>query len=602
MSNRTLVNELDKLVEDSNIYNKGQAKTQKELNEENEVLRNCIESELEDVTVEGTEITVDDAAKYSRNKLELFGNTEQTQYTGKNLFNVANSHFGWGGYNFNLVDNIITIRVGDGNGGLAAGYQGQYTDFNFDTNKEYYFSVYRKTGYLLYKEASTTKWSRVMLYIKYEDGSTSNLFLTITSTTEQESKKINFTEGKTPVAYAIGRYLPGNTLENNQSQDFYIQLEEGTEATDYEPYVGGPSPNPKYPQDIHVVSGENTIEVQGKNLFDKNVERKSAFSTGDIGQVVGYGNSSASYSYVNCAKVEANKTYTLSWKIDGTKGATSNRNSKIVDSNNIVLEEFATWINNTTNITFTPQNTGYLVLTTDISSLDIQLEQGSTATSYVPYYHADYPINLGNIELCKIENYQDEIFKNEPNNQHYDSSLVDGGWYKYVEIGKIVADGTENWIKSTNYDRSYYAKNLVPNSNAFNTKMKCNLTKNFLTAAFQLNNYDYACMLDGWPERNLNFKNVDISTLEQMLKYLQQNNLILYYVVTTPTTTQITDETLISQLDEIYEQLKLVKGTNNITVTAEDLAPYIELTYKRSNAIKFQKEIDELKAMVLENS
>lgn len=75
MSN-TLVNELDKLVEDSNIYNKGQSKTQKELNEENEVLRNCIESELEDVTVEGTEITIDDATNYYA-KIVLKGNTEQ---------------------------------------------------------------------------------------------------------------------------------------------------------------------------------------------------------------------------------------------------------------------------------------------------------------------------------------------------------------------------------------------------------------------------------------------------------------------------------------------------------------------------------------------
>lgn len=74
MSERTLVTELDKLVEDSNIYNKEQAKTQKELNEENEVLRNCIESELEDVTVEGTEITVDDAAEY-KGTLIFNGNT-----------------------------------------------------------------------------------------------------------------------------------------------------------------------------------------------------------------------------------------------------------------------------------------------------------------------------------------------------------------------------------------------------------------------------------------------------------------------------------------------------------------------------------------------
>lgn len=50
-----------------------------------------------------------------------------------------------------------------------------------------------------------------------------------------------------------------------------IQIEIGTEATDYEPYTGGqPSPSPDYPQEI-VSAGANReicIEVRGKNLVD----------------------------------------------------------------------------------------------------------------------------------------------------------------------------------------------------------------------------------------------------------------------------------------------------------------------------------------------
>lgn len=87
----TLVNKLDKLVEDSNIYNKEQSKTQKELNEENEALRQCIESELEDVTVEGTEITIDDAANYYA-KIVLKGNKEQASASLNNPQDIHTVH------------------------------------------------------------------------------------------------------------------------------------------------------------------------------------------------------------------------------------------------------------------------------------------------------------------------------------------------------------------------------------------------------------------------------------------------------------------------------------------------------------------------------
>lgn len=50
-----------------------------------------------------------------------------------------------------------------------------------------------------------------------------------------------------------------------------IQIEIGTEATDYEPYTGGqPSPSPDYPQEIVSAGSDGKIgvEVRGKNLVD----------------------------------------------------------------------------------------------------------------------------------------------------------------------------------------------------------------------------------------------------------------------------------------------------------------------------------------------
>ena len=61
---------------------------------------------------------------------------------------------------------------------------------------------------------------------------------------------------------------PDSEVENVISE---IQIEIGTEATDYEPYTGGqPSPSPDYPQQIVSAGsdGKIGIEVRGKNLFE----------------------------------------------------------------------------------------------------------------------------------------------------------------------------------------------------------------------------------------------------------------------------------------------------------------------------------------------
>ena len=61
---------------------------------------------------------------------------------------------------------------------------------------------------------------------------------------------------------------PDSEVKNVISE---IQIEIGTEATDYEPYTGGqPSPSPDYPQQIVSAGsdGKIGIEVRGKNLVD----------------------------------------------------------------------------------------------------------------------------------------------------------------------------------------------------------------------------------------------------------------------------------------------------------------------------------------------
>ena len=154
------------------------------------------------------------------------------------------------------------------------------------------------------------------------------------------------------------------------------------------------TPTPDSPQEIQVVTGNNSIKVEGKNLFNNNVEVKNAYVSSNIGSVINYVNSTATVSYVNCCYLESGTTYTISYE-KNTPASISQRSSAIVDTNNTVLEMIQLWNSNNTSITFTPTYSGYLVCVVDKNSTNIQIEKGSIARTYTPYTSASYPINLG---------------------------------------------------------------------------------------------------------------------------------------------------------------------------------------------------------------
>ena len=133
----------------------------------------------------------------------------------------------------------------------------------------------------------------------------------------------------------------------------------------------------------------------------------------------------------------------------------------------------------------------------------VQLEQGTTATTYEAYKSNNYPITLGDIELCKIGNYQDRIYKNN------------GKWYLEKQVGKIASYNGET------------------------------ITTDFISTTGQ-----------------------------------KSTGATIYYVLATPTTTEITDDTLLEQLDAIGE---LYRGTNNIMIT-DTIAPVENIIIEKSNA------------------
>ena len=202
---------------------------------------------------EGTSITLENTANIPFNNIILKGNTKQQQYSGKNLVPITAQSVENNGVTFTINNNQLTIngtatdyilfflnnniwRYSANNPILEAG------TYNFSFNNEVKFSKFSKGGICItiYNENSK---------IIYEKASIKNNFSF--SISEKGSCTIRI------------EIMKGQVFDNN---DLQLQIEQGSTATDYEPYVGGTaSPNPDYPQDIKVVSGDNTIKISNSN-------------------------------------------------------------------------------------------------------------------------------------------------------------------------------------------------------------------------------------------------------------------------------------------------------------------------------------------------
>lgn len=345
-------------------------------------------------------------------------------------------------------------------------------------------------------------------------------------------------------------------------------------------------PTPDDPKDIHVVKGNNVVSVSGKNKFSINEatyvkKYGSSYNINDeeiaVTPTTTWGN--VTYSY----NVKNNTTYTLKMKIT-FEGTTQTRwwlslgnetNEAIYNSGYIDLEggyliKTFTTTSEILSISFQGSTT---IRPTSVLFSEIQLEEGSTATPYVPYSKTDYPINLGNIELCEINTYKDFPFKAINGNEYYDTltdeqknALNYGGWYVHKEIEKVILDGTEKWPRTNAKDnhwrfRTFKYGNIASVQECYSNNFKFNG--------------------DTWHYEGINtgksviwIRNDELFTTESDLKtWLSTHNTIVYYVLATPTEEQITDTSLISQLEAIFNA-KSVADKTYITQTNDDL-PFI---------------------------
>ena len=302
-----------------------------------------------------------------------------------------------------------------------------------------------------------------------------------------------------------------------------IQFEEGNQVTTYQPYLelGALGDYQDY-----------IIRSSGKNLLSPN------FSDYNI--------TDGTYGYIKISDIEEDLMLSVSVKdssIDVTRtylGFSTTGKDASQGVSWVALNTLSSRISNSVNyqsviskakyISFYPKNeTTFNKL---FSRFNIMVEKGTTATTYEPYGK--------------------------------------GKWYIHKEIGKDVYNGSETW--STENNNVYRA---ISDAKGSLSQILSNYFEGITTTSVT----SWGNVRFGASNKNIIFLNALASqgNVNGWKTWLSTHNTIVYYVLATPTTTEITDETLLSQLNNM-RNMKLLYGLTYIQTTG-DIPPTLSLDY-----------------------
>ena len=359
---------------------------------------------FEKITGTGTSITLNNTSD-TMLKLGLNANTSQVTTTGRNLYDYTDLR---GTVNFLTYDN-----------------DGWYTAVCDRTNQDTadYFNFSTIVSDNLETDTTYSIVTEIKSFSTIGNGGSLNVVdrwgQFTTGTSGLSTVGIHVQTSTTKSSFDdLTSMLTSNIYVRANSKVtvvFRISVIKGTDVTVdnfvYEPYTGGqPAPSPSYPQEIHTISGDNTVKIINKNLFD-------GLWTGGISNnfIKVYKNVNYKYSEQNQADSVNFRFYTNTTSEDYTQ----------------------TYVNYSSY--FTPSEDGYIKLyKTTTSGIQCQLEIGTTATTYVPHKEQTYPITLGDIELCKIGDYEDGIRQSTGKNL-FDGSITPE-LYSYNSSGVKVSD------------------------------------------------------------------------------------------------------------------------------------------------------------------
>jgi hypothetical protein len=381
-------------------------------------------------------------------------------------------------------------------------------------------------------------------------------------------------------ASASGGYSPYITLSSCKVKIENIQFEKSSTATSYEPYTGGiPAPNPDYPQDIQVVTGEQTVTISngvssqsypisltGKNLFNVSATPTYLNGVSVSGNIQVTATSSGTNKYalyrlveaknyvgskvcVSCSAMHPSSTNDARIEIGLCNADGTSKTSKAY-TNNVNLKPSFT-------VTDDPSKPYiYVALYASYSSSasvgayvgygKVMVNRGSTPGTYASY---------SPIELCKIGDYQDYIYKSgddwyvHKEVQHLSLGISDmnnneqyPGWKNMTVLVDTLGSDLNNRLDRIT---QYLSNILSSDSSSADMGILSANTRGSGSLFFQSGNWNQTYWKTTYP--NL--------TLE-----------LYYRIIVSQTDTKITDATLVGQLNALGA-MKLFIGENNLLVS-----------------------------------
>ena len=516
--------------------------------------------EEQGTSVSNTSIYVSDVNTDKENTIEISGNTYQNSTTGKNLANFIDSQV----YNYtngvpstisqtsvisNKTNNSYNIKYGTNS------FLGVVSNtMEFEENTDYVFSFNRP-----YKSNFTQR-----IHILQVNNDDSYALLQAINAGVYETP-YTYTYSNTTAKKVAFMISTNNSNPKDETETISeIMVRKSTTSDAYEPYTYGASPNPDYPQNIEVVTGENNITICGKNIFNEETEIGGWNFT--EGEQLTKATTNHQLRCTNKIRVAPNTNYIFS--VNGN-AVTETVRFIFADKNNIILSSTT----NSNGTILTPNNCEYLVFhssafkTTYGSTLpNPMIENGATITTYEAYQGTTYPINLGNIELCKIGTYQDRIYKQNDK------------WYLEKNINSYTFNGQENFDRLVRTGVIVFRYSGL--TDIFKTQSQISILSNYLKGSIdsqgnlpntiRSNNGQLVFMTI--PDTN------PISDSDTAFKsWLSTHNMVTKYILQTPITTEITDTTLVNQLNALYNAT--IYPITNINTDTSNLLPYIDLHY-----------------------
>ena len=539
--------------------------------------------------VSGKDITINGAPEGAPfSKLDLKGNTSQQTYTGKNLFEpsvVADGTVSGVTFSHSTDGSLINITTGSGSSSAAIDRMihtalSDIPSSLIESGSTYTLSTTTplpngvRVAVLAY---SATSWVADLALLQGNGSRTSSsAVVTIPSTATRIRWGVHIDSG---ISFNL--------------QNLGIQFEKNSSATSFEPYVGGtPAPNPDYPQAVKVVTGENVVKIRGKNLLklpSAGTDAGVTYSINSDGTFNIHGTNNSGYEILFSLYLDSGEFQSVDYTLGAREALPYGLGCRCE------IYRGGTWKRSFVSVNYTRQTqTGTPDFTdanrvrvaiaiangatVNIDNVGIQLEKGSSASSFKPYQGQSYPISLGTLELCKIGDYQDSIYKSG------------GKWYLRKEIGHTLYTGNvlgiaanqgsgETTVSATGAffiwvgDAGLMSENLGTLNNG---AISGNADANAMTSG------TFATR-SGAPDR-LYFRNTAYigKTGNEMKAILASNSggASIWYALATPTDTEITNEALIEQLEALAAATMYNPQTNITTLYADgNEQPTLDVSY-----------------------